>query len=209
MTHAPFRIPRLRELVTHAAPHVIEAAVIPLVLFYAILSFIGVWTALWASLAWVYLGLTRRALRGRRLSGLLLLGALGLTVRTITATVTGSTFVYFFQPTLTTVAIAAAFLLSVRTNEPLALRLASDLFPLPEAVVRRPAVANVFRRITLLWGTINLASAAGTMWLLISVPVSTFVLSRAAVTAVLTLGGIVLSTWWFKRALGEPEPAVT
>lgn len=206
MTHSTFRLPRLRDLARHAAPHVIEGAVIPLVLFYGVLQVVGVWTALWASLGWVYLGLTRRAVKRRRLPGLLILGALGLTIRTVTAAATGSTFIYFFQPTLTTVAIAGAFLLSVRTPQPLAMRLATDLFPLPEAVLRRPAVANVFRRITLLWGTLNLISAAGTLGLLISVPVSTFVLSRAAVTASLTLAGIALSMWWFKRALHEPAP---
>lgn len=206
MSHVPFRLPRLRELAGQAIPHVVETTVVPLVLFYVILRVVGVWTALLVSLGWVYLGLARRAVRRRRLPGLLLLGALGLTIRTITAYVTGSTFIYFFQPTLTTVAVSAAFLLSVRTRQPMALRLATDLFPLPDAVLRRPAVANVFRRITLLWGTINLASAAVTMWLLISVPVSTFVLSRAALTFALTAAGIAVSVWWFKRALREPAP---
>jgi hypothetical protein len=206
VTQATFRLPRPRELARHAFPHVVEGAVVPLVLFYVILRVVGVWPALWVSLGWVYLGLGRRAVRGQRLPGLLLLGAVGLTIRTVTAWVTGSTFIYFFQPTLTTVAIAGAFLLSVRTRQPLALRLATDLFPLPDALLRRPAIANVFRRITLLWGTINLISAAVTMWLLVAVPVGTFVLSRFAVTSTITLAGIGLSFWWFKRALREPVP---
>ena len=54
-----------------------------------------------------------------------------------------------------------------------------------------------FRRISLLWGGVQLANAAITAWLLVSQPLSTFVLARAAASLVLTGGAIVVSTLWF------------
>jgi len=42
---ALFEIPRLRTLARHAAPHVLEGTVVPLVLFLLMLRFIGVWGA--------------------------------------------------------------------------------------------------------------------------------------------------------------------
>ena len=208
---AHFDLPRLRDLARHAVPHAVEASLIPLVLFYGTLRFMGVWAALLASLAWCYVGLVRRVVTRQKLPGLLVLAALGLTARTVVAFASGSVFVYFLQPTLTTVLVAGAFLLSVPAGCPLAKRLATDLFPLPEALLARPAIERIFARITLLWGVINLINAAVTLVLLLMMPVETYVLSKAAITAVVMVGGVLLSTWWFKRALrtaADAQPAL-
>lgn len=208
-TVAHIDLPRLRDLARQAIPHAVEASLIPLVLFYGTMRLVGVWGALLASLAWCYVGLIRRVVTRQKLPGLLVLAALGLTARTIVAFASGSVFVYFLQPTLTTVVVAGAFLLSVPAGCPLAKRLATDLFPLPEALLARPAVERIFARITLLWGAINLLNAAVTLVLLLLVPVETYVLSKAAITAVVTVSGVLLSTWWFTRAVrsADPHPA--
>jgi hypothetical protein len=207
---AHFRLPRLRDLARHAVPHAVEASLIPLVLFYGTLRVVGVWGALLASLAWCYVGLVRRLVQRKKVPGLLLLAALGLTARTIVAFASGSVFVYFLQPTLTTVAVAGAFLWSVPAGCPLAKRLATDMFPLPESLLARPAIERIFGRITLLWGVINLLNAGVTLVLLLMVPVETYVLSKTAITAVVTGSGVLLSTWWFHRAVRStdhaPEP---
>lgn len=198
-------LPRLRDLARHALPHVVESSLLPLVLFYGTLRLVGVWTALLASLAWCYLGLGRRVLQRKRLPGLLVLAALGLTARTIGAFASGSVFVYFLQPTLTTVLVAGAFLVSVPAGRPLAKRLATDLFPLPDSVLAQPAVERTFARITLLWGAINLVNAGVTLTLLTAVSVETYVLSKTAITAVVTVSGVLLSTLWFTRAVKSAE----
>src|SRR5439155_24302685 len=110
---ARVEIPRLRTMARHAAPHIVEATVIPLVLFYAFLWTAGVWGALGAAFVWSWFAIGRRALTGQRIPGILVLGALGITARTIVAFASGSVFVYFLQPSLTTLAVAAAFLISV------------------------------------------------------------------------------------------------
>src|SRR5438270_10401659 len=198
---ARVEIPRLRTMARHAVPHLIEATFIPLVLFYTFLWTAGVWGALIAALAWSWCAIIRRVVTGQRLPGILVLGTLGITARTVAAFASGSVFVYFLQPTLTTIAIAGAFLLSVPAGRPLAERLAHDFVPLEPEVLGLPAVQRVFIRITLLWAFVNLANAIVSIVLLMSQPVGTFV-------AVKTVGGMLLvgaavgaSTVWFKQAL--------
>src|SRR5947209_19757596 len=122
-------IPRLRTMARHAVPQVIEATLIPLLLFYAFLWTSGVRGALIAALAWSWVAIGRRVVTGQRIPGILVLGALGITARTIVAFASGSVFVYFLQPSLTTLAVAAAFLFSVPAGRPLAERLAHDFVP--------------------------------------------------------------------------------
>jgi intracellular septation protein A len=185
----------------HALPHLIEATFIPLILFYAFLWTAGVWGALIAALVWSYTAIIRRAVTGQRIPGILVLGTLGITARTIAAFASGSTFIYFLQPSLTTVAVAGAFLLSVPAGRPLAERLAHDFVPLDPAIIALPSVRKVFIRITLLWAFVNLANAVVSIALLMSQDVGTFMAAK-------TLGGFLLvgvaiatSTFWFKQAL--------
>ncbi|MFB3737950.1 MAG: VC0807 family protein [Candidatus Velamenicoccus archaeovorus] len=197
----PFQLPRLSALARHAIPHVLEGTLVPLALFYGALWVVGVWGALIATLAWSYGALLRRLVLRRRIPGLLVLGTAAITVRTISALATGSVFIYFLQPTLGTVVVALAFLLSVPAGRPLAERLAGDFVVLPPALAAHPVVRRLFLRITLLWAFTLLANAGVTLWLLISEPLHLFVLTRTLTSWVLTGGGIALSTVWFRLAL--------
>lgn len=201
MEPAPFEIPSLRALARHAAPHLIESTLIPLVLFYTALSLIGIGAALGTAIVWSYGAVLRRVMRRQRLPGLLVLGALGLTVRTLTVLSTGSVFIYFLQPSLTTIVVAMVFLASVAAHRPLAERLARDFCPMPDAFVRHPAIRRLFGRITLLWAFIQLANAGMAIWLLVNQSVGGYLVSRTALSWVLTAGGIALSTVHFKRTL--------
>ncbi|MBV9410817.1 MAG: hypothetical protein JO148_04425 [Acidimicrobiia bacterium] len=205
---ARVEIPRLRNIARHALPHLIEATLIPLVLFYAFLWTAGVWGALVAALVWSYAAVIRRAVIGQRIPGILVLGTLGITARTIAAFASGSVFIYFLQPSLTTVVVAGAFLLSVPAGRPLAERLAHDFVPLDPEILGLPSVQRVFIRITLLWAFVNLVNAVVSIALLMSQDVGTFVAAK-------TLGGFLLvgiaiatSTFWFKQALRDHNISV-
>ena len=173
----------------------------PLALFYAGLWLLGVWGALLAALAWSYAALARRLVTGRRVPGILLLGAAGLTVRTAVALASGSVFVYFLQPTLGSIVVGGAFLLSVPARRPLAQRLAADFYPLPPAFLASAAGRRFFSRISLLWAFVNMANAALTIWLLVTQPVATFLAFRTAVSLGCTGGAILVSTLWFTRSM--------
>src|SRR4051812_1211480 len=171
-----FQIPRLRTLASHALPAMIESSFIPLGLFYLAMWAAGLWVALVVALLWSYGALLRRLVTGAHIPGLLLIGAVGLTARTVLAFLTGSVLVYFLQPVLTTVGIAAVFLFSIPAGRPLAERLARDFCPFPDGMLARPPVRRFFARITLLWAFVQLSNAAVTLWLLLTRSVATYML---------------------------------
>ncbi len=209
-----FQLPRLGTLFLRALPNLVEGTLVPLALFYLVLWLAGVWGALAGALLWSYIAILRRALLRRRIPGLLLLSALALTIRTIVAAATGSVFVYFLQPTLGTISLAGAFLVSVPARRPLAGKLAADFVPLPPGFVAHPVVRRLFLRITLLWAFVLMANAALTFWLLVSQPLAVYLFAKTVGSAALTCGAIAVSTVWFLRSarrhglLAHPKRAV-
>lgn len=199
--HAHFELPRLRDLAGHAIPHVVEATLVPLAIFYLCLWHWGSHVAIWAALAWSSCALIRRVVLRKPVPGLLLIGWLGLAARTAIAAASGSIFVYFLQPSLATGVVGAAFLLSIPAGRPLVQRLARDFVPFPEGYIRRPAMRRVFVQLTVIWALVNLLNATGALLLLISEPVATYVVAKTGLTAVVTGSGILLSSWWFRRVV--------
>lgn len=194
-------IPRLRALARRALPSVVESTLLPLALFYGAMWAGSVWAGVAAALAWSWTAVVRRLVRRERLPGMLVIGTLAITARTAIAFGTGSVFVYFLQPTIGTVGVALAFLLSLPAGRPLAERLAHDFVALPDAFRSHPAIRRVFMRITLLWAMVMLANAGIALWLLISQSLAVFLAARTAASLVLTAGAIGISTLWFRRSV--------
>jgi hypothetical protein len=192
----------------HAAPNVVEGTLVPVAVFYVGLHLLGVWGAIGLGLVWVYGAIGFRVLRRHRVPGLLVLGALTLTARTVLAAASGSVFLYFLQPSLGTALVAAAFLLSVPAGRPLAERLARDLVPIPSEVLAEGRVRRFFARVTLLWGFTQLVNASISVWLLVSQSIGVFVLARAAVSTGLTALAVLVSTVWFHRVIHRSGQSV-
>jgi hypothetical protein len=198
---AHFEIPRLRILARHALPNVIEGTLIPLGLFLAMLQVLGIWGAMVVGLGWTYVAVLRRLLTGRRVPGIMILGAVTLTARCLLAFTTGSTFLYFLQPTLGTALVATAFLLSVPLGRPLAQRLAADFCPIPPHVMANTHVRRFFLQISLLWAMTGFLNASVALWLQFSQSVSTFVLAKSLISPAITVTASAISTIWFKRSM--------
>jgi hypothetical protein len=196
-----FEIPHPRSLTRHALPHILEASLVPLAVFYAAMWALGVWGALLAALAWSYGALLRRVITGRSIPGILAIGSMLLTARTVVAIASGSVFFYFLQPTLGTVAMAGAFLLSVPAGRPLAGRLAADFLPIAPDTLARPHMRRIFVRISLLWAFVHLANAGVTVWLLMTQPVATYVVAKTFVSLAATGTAIAVSALWFWRSM--------
>jgi intracellular septation protein A len=177
----------------HAGRNLVEATIVPLVLFYAALWLVGVWGALWVALAWTWGAIAVRSARGRRVPGILLLGAIGLTVRTGLAMASGSVFIYFLQPTLTAFAIGIAFCGSVVIGRPLVARLAGDFCPLPAEARTRPAVRQLFNQLCWLWGCLNFLNALGALWLLTHQSLDTFLWAKTVMSVGMTSVGALVS----------------
>src|SRR6187455_3477402 len=123
---ADLRIPSLREVAGRVIPQGLEGVVIPLGFFWVGLHFLGLTVAIAAGLGCCATTMTWRVATKRQIHGLLIVGALALVARSMLAMLTGSAFLYFLQPIITTTFIAAAFLISVWMQRPLAKRFAAD-----------------------------------------------------------------------------------
>src|SRR5947207_10453932 len=198
---AHFQIPRLRTLASHALPAMIESSLIPLVLFYVTMWAAGLWVALIVALLWSYGAILRRLITGAHIPGLLLIGAVGLTARTVLAFLTGSVLIYFLQPVLSTVGIAGVFLLSVPYGKPIAERLAADFCPFPEGMLKRPPLRRFFARITLLCAFVQLTNAAMTLWLLFTRSVGTYMILKTVMSLTLTGLALAVSTIYLKLSM--------
>lgn len=208
-----FHIPNLRTMARNAVPHLIEGTLVPLGLFYVAMWLIGIWGAIALSLAWSWGAIAFRIATRRRVPGLLIMGALGLTARSLLSYFSGSVFLYFLQPTLGTVVVAAAFLLSAPAGRPMAALLAHDFLPMPKWFAAQPAIHRFFLRITLLWGGIQLANAGIALWLLLSQTVTVYLAAKTAASLVIMGAAVAISSLWFRRLvdrhdLSTPAPAL-
>jgi uncharacterized membrane protein len=188
----------LRVVGRRSLPSLIEATVIPAVLFYVFFTTLGPTPAMLAVLSWTYGAVARRLLSGHGVPGVLQLAVIGLTVRTIVGILSG-TFMYFLQPVATTLALALVFFASLWFGRPMIARMASDFCPLAPDIAGRPGVVRLFSGLTLLWAGVHLVSAATTFTLLVSLPTPTFVAVRSLVSLAITVSAVVLTVSWSLR----------
>ena len=206
-----FEMPRLRTLARQALPKLLESTVLPVGLFVGVLHFFGLWGAIIAGLGWSYAAVLRRVVTRQRIPGLLVIATLTLTARSVLAFATGSSVLYFLQPTLGTALVAVAFVVSVVLGRPLAQRIATDFCPIPEHVTADERVRRCFLGISLLWAVTCLVNASVSLWLQFTQSVGTFVLTKSLTQGALTVVAVTISVLWFKRSVNKPAliPALT
>lgn len=180
-------------VVRRLVPYLIEATVIPTVLFYVLLVAADMRWALGGALAWSYGAVARRLVARRTIPGLLILGSLGITVRSVVYLLSDNAFVYFVQPILRTTLTGLVFGASVAIGRPLIARFAGDFCPLTADVRHRPGIHRLFRRLSLLWAGVNVLAATSSLVLLLTVPRPVFVLTAAVAAWVVTGSGVVVT----------------
>jgi intracellular septation protein A len=180
-------------VVRRSGPHLIEASLIPTALFYCCLVLAGLGAALAAALVWLYAAVLSRLVRRRPVPPLLVLGAIGITVRTTVAVASGSTFFYFAQPVLSSVVMGCVFMVSVVVGRPMVERLALEFWPLTPEMLERPAVIRLLRGLTFLWAAVNLAIGATNLTLLVYLPLAAYVAVKQIASLVITGAGIALT----------------
>jgi hypothetical protein len=201
-------LPSPRAFVRHALPALIESTLGPGALFYIVLVTAGFRGALIAAVAWSYLAAFRRILRKERVSGMLLLSLVLVSMRTLLAFATGSAFVYFIQPTMGTFLVAVVFLVTAVAGRPLVERLAHDFCPIDPDLMKRDFLRRFFLRVSFLWAVVLTTQAGFILLLLLRTSIRAFVIERTVVSSVLVAGGIVLSVLWFVRAMRQHGIAV-
>ena len=183
----------LAVVIRRSGPHLLEATVIPAALFYAFLVVAGLGAAYAAAVGWSYAVFVRRIVRHDAIPPILVLGVIGMTLRTMIAVLSDSSFVYFFQPVLASVAIGVVLLISVAIGRPLIAIVAGEFWPLTSEEAARPGVRQLFRRLTVLWAGVSLASAFLTTGLLVSLPMGAFLAMKQACGLGLTAAAVCLT----------------
>lgn len=189
----PSKLSVVRAVGKRLVPYLIESTLIPTTLFYTFLVTTELKWALVAALTWAYAAVGRRLLTRKPIPGLLVLATMGISLRTVIYLLSSNSFAYFFQPVLRTFVTAATFALSVLIGRPLIARFASDFCPLSPEVASRPAIVQLFRRLTYLWAAVNALAAATALTLLLTVPVAVFVGTATASAWIITFTGVVLT----------------
>jgi drug/metabolite transporter (DMT)-like permease len=192
-------LPPLRHLALRAVPRLIEGVLAPTALFLLLVNTAGVGAAIAGGFLWSASVIVVRRLLGRRVPTLVFVGLGVLFLRTALALATGSSFLYFLQPTLGTGTVGLVILASALAGRPIVLRLARDFCPLPEDSMGDPHLRRFFLGISFMWGVTQLLNAGITLWLLVSQSVSTYVITRTAMSWGLTAGAIGISVVWFLR----------
>lgn len=197
-------LPSLRQVLRHSLPNLVEATVVPTALIYAGLALHSVDAGLLGALLWALGMLAWRLRTGRRVSGLLGLAGLGLTLRTAIALGTGSVFWYFLQPVVVTLVVSMAFFVSACTSRPLVGRLALDFCPLRAEVAERHRVRRLFRRLSVLWGSVNLLNGLVTLWLLLTMSTGHFLAAKSVTALGITWAAVGVTVVW-ALAVGRRE----
>lgn len=201
--HHPIVIPNIRKAVRHALPNLIEGKLVPLALFVGFLELAGTMWALLIALTWSLGAVGYRRATGSRIPGLIVLSTVTLAARTIAALATGSMVIYFLQPTITTVFVGLAFLVSVPMGKPLAQRLAYDILPFDEATQSHPQVKQFFVRLSLIWSVMSLVNASITVWLLLTQSTTTFVLVKSVLGPCTAAVTIAVAFTWFRLTIAR------
>jgi hypothetical protein len=183
----------LRAVARRLLPNLVEATLIPTLLFVATAMVFSVPMAFLVALVWSYAALLRRVVARRPIPSLVVLGSIGLTVRTLVAIGSGSAFVYFLQPVIGTFVVGSVFLASVAVGRPIIGRFARDFCPLDADIEGCAGIVLLYRRLTYLWATVNFVAGATTFALLRLLPVHVFLAVRPVAVWTITVTGVLLT----------------
>ena len=180
-------------------PRVLEATLLPALIFFVFVTAWGPGPAMVAVLVWGYGAILRRVVRGNPIPAILMLATLGLTIKTLVGLASGSTFAYFVQPVATTVILSLVFLGSVVIGRPIIARLAHDFCPIHPDVAARQPVMQLFAGLTVLWAFVHFVIGGATFAMLVTLPVAEFVALKTATSFSVSAAAIVVTVVWALR----------
>jgi uncharacterized membrane protein len=194
-------LPAFGSMLRHGGKHLLESTLIPLSLFYLLLTVVGLDGGLIAALSWSVLALGRRVVLRRKIPAVLILTTGLLVARTVLGLVTGSVFLYFLQPTLQNFLIAFVLLASLPFGRPFLAKLADDFCAFPTSFSEHPRVVKFFRRVSLLWALVFVTNGATTLYILAKETVGDFLMVSTAGSYTVVGVAAVVSLFWFRREL--------
>lgn len=186
---------QLRTSVLHGVRMLAETVIVPSLLLYAGMHLVGLYAGLGAVLVWCALSIGGRWVRGAPVPGTLLLTVGVLIGRTSLALVLSSVYVYLLEPVVGSVLMAVLFLGSAILGRPVTARLAQDFVKLPRKLLADHRMRRLFAQVSLMWGASRVLDAVMSLALL-RWGIDAGLLSRGALSVILTLASIGLCAWW-------------
>lgn len=196
-------MPPLRSMLGRIGFQVVEATLVPAAIFWSVLHLSGLVWALFAGLAWCYLMIARRWVKGGALPAVLMVAALLFTTRTGIALAFHSTFVYLLTPTINAFVLAAAFLGSAVVGRPLTTRFAQDFVGLPAHVTALVRVHRALRLLCGVWALANVINGWVALQLLVADRYDAVMLARSVLTPVLSSLAVACCVLLGRRALRQ------
>ncbi len=185
----------------HAAKNLTETVLAPLLLFYLLFKLTGFTGGLLAALGWVAASIAFRLVVRAKIPMVLWLTALVLVARTLLGFATGSTFVYFLEPSLQNFLIAAVLLVTLPFERTFLAKLANDFCLLPVELTGNARIQRFFRRVSLLWALVFIVNGLTTLWALAQATLGSFLVVSTAGSFSLVVVAAVASLLWFRREL--------
>lgn len=154
-----------------------------------------------AALAATWLTALIRKVATGSVPGLLTISAIVLTVQTAIVLLTGAFWLYLLQFPIAHLAMSVLFARTARGPAPLVARLASEMLSLRQPVKHHPGLHRFFQGATWLWAGVFLLMTIGLGVLMVTEPLSAFVMLSTLVTVAITGAGIGVSLLWFRSVL--------
>ncbi|GIF71575.1 hypothetical protein [Asanoa siamensis] len=173
---------------------------VPTGLLYILLHTAGLLPALIAVIGWSVGTVTIRWITGRHLPGTLLVCTGAMVARASVSLALSSALIYFVQPVIASVFMAALFLGSALLGRPITMRLARDFVHLPAHLHSHPGLRRVFMQTAALWGLGRLVDAGMSLGFL-HIGLDAALLSRGVLSGVLTVVMVGVCALWGIRAL--------
>lgn len=159
-------------LVKGAAPALLIATLVPMALFWVMLTVAGIGYAIGVSVVYAYGAAAAQFLKHRRISGMLLVTVFMASMKALAVVLSGKAAVYFAIPAVETAGFGLTFLVTMFTAEPLVVRLARDLVPhAAQGITER---RSLVRTLSWAWTLTYVGSGVTTLVLLSILPLPVF-----------------------------------
>jgi intracellular septation protein A len=185
----------------HAAKHLVESALAPLLLFYVLFRFTGLTGGLLAALAWGLAAVAVRLVLRSPIPTVLVFTTVLLVVRTAIGFATGSSFIYLLEPSVQNFLFAIALIGSLPFERTFLAKLADDFCVFPPALTTNSRVRRFFRRVSVLWALVFTINGVTTLWALAEATLGGFVVVATVGSFSLVGVAAVASLLWFRREL--------
>jgi hypothetical protein len=148
---------------------------------------------------WITAGI--RKLATGSIPSLVTISMIVLTVQAVLAIATGNLWIFLIHFPLANLGLCIVFARTARGHSPLAARLAAEVIGLRIPAVHQSPLHRFFQHVTVLWAGLFLLLAVGLGVLLVTVPVSSYVLVWAVTTITCIAAGVGASVLWLRSVL--------